>query len=99
MSVWQANEEQFLEMRQRIAELEEKNLQLKADVADAVHLLVQAEAELAALKDVITVLAEMAAEAADPMQPNAPPADWIGEAKRRVASFPVARAEEGSGDG
>jgi len=53
------------------------------------------EAELAALKDVITVLAEMAAEAADPMQPNAPPADWISEAKRRVASFPVARAEEG----
>ena len=58
MSVWQANEEQFLEMRQRIAELEEKNLQLKADVADAVHLLVQAEAELAALKGAIKALVE-----------------------------------------
>jgi len=73
--------------------------QYEQDERDYDFLITYVEAlraELAALKGVITVLAEMAAEAADPMQPNAPPADWIGEAKRRVASFPVARAEEGS---
>jgi len=32
----------------------------------------------------------------EPKKRNAPPADWIGEAKRRAASFPVARAEEGA---